>query len=78
MTAEQLREYVKTYRSENFGGGLIPFDMAYNDALDSGHTRATASTAGVYAVLDAFVNYVEIKESGDEKVTINLHTGERV
>lgn len=72
MTTDELRWYVDAYRAENFGGGMIPFDFAYHKALDSGHSPAASQTAGVYAVLNAFVKYVEQKESGDGSFIIEL------
>ncbi len=79
MTVEELREYVKSYRAENFAGGMIPFDHARNEALKNPLcSPMSAEAAGVYAVLDAFVNHVEIKETnGEQAVLVKLSTGER-
>lgn len=79
MTSDELRAYLKTYRTDSFAGGLIPFDFAYNESLNSGNPRVVAQSAGVYAVLNAFVNYVEIRETDGrgEGALINAHTGER-
>lgn len=51
--------------SRRFGGGMIPFDNAYEGSRRSGHTIAECQRVGVNALLDAFVN--RVKERLDEE-----------
>lgn len=54
MTAEEVRALRAAWRQQ-FGGGVVPFDVAYWKARGEGLTIAQAQAAGVNAVLDAFV-----------------------
>lgn len=59
-----LPEFLQSYK-QSFGGGMIPFDTAYHKALNEGHTVAMAQTAGVHAILKAFVVQYEAAREGN-------------
>lgn len=49
-----LAEFIEEYK-KGFGGGMIPFDSAYNDAIRDGSSIIEAQRLGVHAVLDAIL-----------------------
>ena len=62
-----LRLHLDDYKA-TFGGGMIPFDnayhKAYNPAAGPGQgTLAEAQMAGGYALLEAFIKFVESRDA---------------
>lgn len=59
----QLREFARSYFTETFGGGMIPFDDAYWEAINDGHSPAYAQNAGVRAVVFNLIYLYEQQEA---------------
>lgn len=62
MTADEMRNHWAEYR-KTFGGGLVPFDIAYLDALRDGESPAHACLRGADALQAAFIDHLEAKNA---------------
>jgi O-methyltransferase involved in polyketide biosynthesis len=60
-----MREFLERYRRQ-FGGGMLPFDNAFFDALRNGKSTVEATQAGGHALLDAFVAQYEAEQRGEK------------
>lgn len=64
MTPRELLEDWK----RRFGGGMLPFDFAYQESREARGTDAEAQQAGAYALLEAFVEELEDQEREPTKL----------
>jgi hypothetical protein len=62
MTQNALQAALAEWK-ESFGGGMIPFDFAYQDCYSGGGSIAQAQIAGGHALLESFVEYVAKREA---------------
>lgn len=67
MTAEEIIRRVRRQVSGDFGGGMIPFDVAYHDALREDCSIAEAQRLGVYAMLDSYTERIIAALPGEQR-----------
>lgn len=67
----ELKQAAANFRKQ-FGGGMVPFDTAYQQARNEGFTIAESQMTGAVALIESFVSFAAAStptSEGDDGTT---------